>query len=140
MYSEIVMDHFMNPRNVGVVENANGIGVAGDPECGDYLEITIKVKSDYENGTKVKSDYIGDIKFKAHGCAGAISTSSMVTELAKGRHILEAYTLDNHDVITALEGLPEEKIHCSLLGITALRKAIINFAQSDNQTESGSQT
>ena len=123
------MDHFMNPRNVGEIEDANGIGVAGDPKCGDYLKLTINVKSDYKDGVKVKSDYIRDIKFKAHGCAGAIATSSMVTELAKGRHILEAYAITNNDVIEALGGLPEEKVHCSLLGIVALQKAIVNFAE-----------
>lgn len=135
MYSEIVMDHFVNPRNVGIVVNANGRGIAGDPECGDYLEITINVKSDNTDVVKDKPYYISDIKFKVHGCAGAISTSSMVTELAKGLHIIEAYKLENKDVIKALGGLPEEKIHCSLLGIVALRKAIINFAELEQQEE-----
>ncbi len=120
MYTEIAMDHFMNPRNVGTLDDANGRGSAGDPECGDYLEIAIKAEN----------DFIKDIKFMVHGCAGAIATSSMVTEMAQGKHVMEAYALTNEDVVKALGGLPVEKVHCSLLGIVALKNAIQNYAKS----------
>lgn len=123
MYSEKVLDHFINPRNVGVIEDANGIGEAGDPNCGDYMVIFLKVNDNY---------IIEDIKFQVQGCGGAIATSSMTTELAKGKHILEAYTITNNDIIEALDGLPEEKHHCSVLGATALKKAIIDFKLSLN--------
>lgn len=123
MYTEKVMDHFQNPRNVGVIENEDGKGIAGDPDCGDYLVITIKVEN----------DFIKDIKFKVHGCAGAISTSSMVTELAKGKHLLEAFAITNNDVILELDGLPDEKVHCSLLGTVALKKAIVDYAQRNDR-------
>ena len=131
MYTEIVMDHLMNPRNVGTLENANGLGEAGDPACGDFLKLEILVQADYKDGVKIKKEYIADIKYMVHGCAGAIATSSMVSELVKGKHVIEAYKLTDNDVIEALGGLPSEKIHCSLLGIQALRKAIIDFAEKD---------
>lgn len=123
MYTEKAIEHFTNPRNVGEIENEDGKGIAGDPDCGDYLVITIKVEN----------DFIKDIKFKVHGCVGAISTSSMVTELAKGKHVLEAYAITNKDVIMSLDGLPEEKVHCSLLGTVALKKAIVDFAQRNKR-------
>ncbi|SDY55758.1 nitrogen fixation protein NifU [Proteiniborus ethanoligenes] len=116
-YSQETIDHFMNPRNVGKIENPDGVGIAGDPECGDYIEITISVK-DY---------FIKDIKFMVHGCVGAISTSSMTTELAKGKPLMAAYAISNEDVINALGGLPSEKEHCSLLGPIALKKAIVDY-------------
>lgn len=131
MYTEIAMDHFKNPRNVGTIEAPNGQGMAGDPECGDYLVITLKVEK----------DVIKNIKFKVHGCAGAIATSSMVTELAKGMHVLQAYAITDREVVKALGGLPEEKVHCSLLGTVALKKAIVDYANrrkqmmADNSTE-----
>lgn len=131
MYTKRVMDHFLNPRNVGVLDSANGIGIAGDPTCGDYLKIMIEVSPEYCNGYSVNSKYIKEIKFKAHGCVGAISTSSAITELAKGKHLIEAYKLTAKDVVDYLGDLPKEKIHCSLLGVEALRKAIINFAEND---------
>ncbi|GAU75694.1 iron-sulfur cluster assembly scaffold protein [Fusibacter sp. 3D3] len=117
MYSEKVLDHFMNPRNVGMIQDPDGEGSAGDPECGDYLEITIQVEH----------SIIVDIKFMVHGCAGAIATSSVLTELAKGKHILVAYTINENDIVTALDHLPKEKIHCSLLGTVALRNAINDY-------------
>lgn len=132
MYSDIVMDHLMNPRNVGVLEFHNGQGQAGDPECGDFLTMTILVSEKYlENG--YKETFIQDIKYQVHGCAGAIATSSMVSVLAKNKAIVEAYQLTDHHVIKALGGLPESKVHCSLLGIVALRKAILNFAEQDQK-------
>lgn len=124
MYSEKVIDHFMNPRNVGVIKDANGIGEAGDPSCGDYTVIFLKVNSNY---------IIEDIKFQVQGCGGAIATSSMTTELAKGKHILEAYIITDKDIIEALDGLPEEKHHCSVLGATALRNAIYDFKKRLDQ-------
>lgn len=120
MYTDIAIDHFTNPRNVGVIEDANGIGVAGDPDCGDYLKIFIKVED----------DFIKDIKFQVHGCAGAISTSSMTTEMAKGLPIMAAFAITEKDIVNKLGGLPEEKIHCSLLGAMALKKAIVDYAQN----------
>ncbi|MBN2797082.1 MAG: iron-sulfur cluster assembly scaffold protein [Clostridia bacterium] len=131
MYTEIVMDHVMSPRNVGVLKDFNGKGVAGDPDCGDYLEMTIKI-SKIQNSELKTTTYIEDIKYLVHGCAGAIATSSMVSVLAKGKSIVDAYQLTDNHVIEALGGLPEEKIHCSLLGIVALRKAILNFAEQDH--------
>ncbi|MCT4634186.1 MAG: iron-sulfur cluster assembly scaffold protein [Firmicutes bacterium] len=120
MYTDIAIDHFTNPRNVGVLEDADGIGMAGDPECGDYLKIFLKVED----------DFITDIKFQVHGCAGAISSSSMTTEMAKGLPIMAAFAITEHDIVNKLGGLPEEKIHCSLLGAMALKKAIVDYAQN----------
>ncbi len=118
MYSETTIDHFTNPRNVGIIDNADGIGEAGDPNCGDYLIIYINVE-----------DYIiKDIKFKVNGCVGAISSSSMTTELAKGKPVMAAYAITKEDIVDALGGLPDEKIHCSVLGELALKKAIIDFS------------
>jgi len=124
MYSEKVIDHFMKPRNVGIIEDANGIGDAGDPNCGDYMIIYLKVNDNY---------IIEDIKFQVQGCGGAIATSSMTTELAKGKHILEAYTITKDKIIDALDGLPEEKHHCSVLGATALKKAILDYKRRLDQ-------
>lgn len=120
MYTDIAIDHFTNPRNVGSMEDADGIGMAGDPECGDYLKIFLKVED----------DFITDIKFQVHGCAGAISTSSMTTEMAKGLPIMAAFAITEQDIVNKLGGLPEEKIHCSLLGAMALKKAIVDYAQN----------
>ncbi len=118
MYTDITLDHFKSPRNVGIIEDADGVGSAGDPNCGDYLIIYIKV----ENG------FVSDIKFQVHGCCGAIASSSMTTVLAKGKPLMAAYTISNKDIMEALGGLPEEKEHCSLLGAVALKKAIANYA------------
>ncbi len=132
VYTDVVMDHLMNPRNVGVIENANGKGFAGDKDCGDYMELTLKVDKVIKNGV-VNDVFIKDLKYLVHGCAGAIATSSMVSELAIGKNIIEAYKLDDGDVIRALGGLPDEKVHCSLLGIAALRTAILDFAENDSE-------
>ncbi len=119
MYTKITIDHFTNPRNIGVIKNADGIGKAGDPNCGDYLIIYIDVE-----------DYIiKDIKFQVHGCVGAIASSSMTTELAKGKPLMAAYAITEDDIINALGGLPEEKKHCSVLGELALKKAIVDFSK-----------
>lgn len=116
-YTDKTIEHFQNPRNVGVVENYNGRGKIGDPDCGDVCEITIRVEN----------EQIKDIKFRVHGCAGAIATSSAVTELAKGKSLEEALQLTDGDVIEFLGGLPEEKEHCSLLGVRTLRQAIYDY-------------
>jgi nitrogen fixation NifU-like protein len=116
-YSKKVMEHFMNPRNVGVIENPDGYGKVGNPVCGDLMEIFIKVKN----------DIITDIKFKTFGCGSAIATSSMVTEIAKGKHVDEALKITRQDVADELEGLPPHKMHCSNLAADALHEAIKDY-------------
>ena len=116
-YSKKVLDHFMNPRNVGVIEDADGYGKVGNPVCGDLMEMYIKVKD----------DIITDIKFKTFGCGSAIATSSMATELAQGMHIDEAMKLTRNDVATELDGLPPVKMHCSNLAADALHAAIKDY-------------
>ena len=116
-YSKKVMDHFMNPRNVGIIENPDGYGKVGNPVCGDLMEIFIKVKD----------DIITDIKFKTFGCGSAIATSSMVTELAKGKHVDDAIKITRNDVAEELDGLPPQKMHCSNLAADALREAIKDY-------------
>ena len=117
MYSEKVMDHFMNPKNVGEVENPDGVGEEGNPTCGDAMRITIKV----EDGV------IKDIKFKTFGCGAAIAVSSMVTEMAKGMTLDEALDITKESVAKELDGLPPQKMHCSNLGADALHKAIEDY-------------
>jgi len=116
-YSKKVMEHFMNPKNVGVIENPDGYGKVGNPVCGDLMEIFIKVKD----------DIITDIKFKTFGCGSAIATSSMVTELAKGMHVDEAIKITRNDVADELDGLPPQKMHCSNLAADALQAAIKDY-------------
>lgn len=116
MYSEKVMDHFNNPRNVGIIENADGIGEAGNPICGDIMKIYLKVKD----------DVIIDVKFKTLGCGAAIATSSIATELIKGKKVEEALKLTNQAVVEALDGLPAVKLHCSVLAEEAVKAAIID--------------
>ena len=116
-YSKKVMEHFMNPRNVGVLQDPDGYGKVGNPICGDVMEIFIKVKD----------DIITDIKFKTFGCGSAIATSSMITELAKGKHIDEAIKLTRNDVVEELDGLPLHKLHCSNLAADALHEAIQDY-------------
>lgn len=123
LYTKEALDHFMNPRNVGRIENPDGVGLTGDPACGDYVEITISVNN----------YFLTDIKFMVHGCAGAISTTSMTTELAKGKPLMAAYAISNEDIITALGGLPSEKEHCSLLGPIALKKAIADYVNKNKK-------
>ena len=116
-YSEKVMDHFNNPRNLGEIENADGVGKAGNPVCGDIMNLFIKVKD----------NKIIDAKFKTFGCGAAIATSSMVTEMIKGKTIEEALKISNRAVAEALDGLPPIKMHCSVLAEEALRSAIDDF-------------
>lgn len=122
-YNDLVIDHFTNPRNVGEAENANAEAVVGDPSCGDQMKISLRV----ENGRIV------DIKFKSYGCPGAIATSSMLTELAKGKTIEEALLITDDDVIVSLGGIPERKKHCSLMGVMSLQEAIKNFRESQKE-------
>ena len=117
IYSEQVMDHFTNPRNVGTLENPDGIGHVGNPVCGDIMELYIKVKD----------EIITDAKFKTFGCGAAIATSSMVTELVKGKTVQEALEISNKAVIEALGGLPSVKVHCSVLAEEALKSAIDDY-------------
>jgi nitrogen fixation NifU-like protein len=121
-YSEKVLDHFRNPRNVGVIDNPDGYGKVGNPVCGDLMEIFIKVKKD-DTG----EDIIDDIKFRTFGCGSAVATSSMVTEMAMGMKVDDAYKITRNDVADELEGLPPIKMHCSNLAADALKAAIDNF-------------
>ncbi len=116
-YSKKVMEHFMNPRNVGVIEDPDGYGKVGNPICGDVMEIFIKVKD----------GIITDIKFRTFGCGSAIATSSMITELAKGKHVDEAIKITRSDVADELDGLPPQKMHCSNLAADALSDAIKDY-------------
>ena len=117
MYSKTVMDHFKNPRNVGVIEDADGVGEIGNPLCGDMMSIYLKVDDE-----KIK-----DIKFQTFGCGAAIAVSSMLTEIARGKSIEEAREITNKDVAEALDGLPKNKLHCSNLGADALKAAIKDY-------------
>ncbi|RZN67311.1 MAG: Fe-S cluster assembly scaffold protein NifU [Candidatus Methanolliviera hydrocarbonicum] len=123
-YSKKVMDHFTNPRNVGVIENPDGYGKVGNPVCGDLMEMFIKVEN----------DIIMDIKFRTFGCGSAIATSSMVTEMAKGMHVDEAIKITRNDVADELEGLPPAKMHCSNLAADALGEAIKNYREKRGET------
>ncbi|MCI7766553.1 MAG: Fe-S cluster assembly scaffold protein NifU [Oscillospiraceae bacterium] len=117
LYSEKVMDHFANPRNVGEIENADGIGEVGNAKCGDIMKMYIKV----DNGV------ISDVKFKTFGCGAAVATSSMATEMIMGKSIDDALKLTNKAVVEALDGLPASKIHCSVLAEQALKSAIADY-------------
>ncbi len=119
MYSDKVMDHFSNPRNVGEIEDANAVGQVGNPKCGDIMKIYMKINDD----TKV----IEDVKFKTFGCGAAIATSSMATEMVKGKTIDEALKLTNDAVAEALDGLPPIKMHCSNLAEEAVHEALKNY-------------
>lgn len=121
-YSEKVLEHFRNPRNVGVIENPNGYGKVGNPVCGDLMEIFIKVEKD-----EAGEDRIDDVKFRTFGCGSAVATSSMVTTMAKGMKVDDAYKITRNDVAEELDGLPPIKMHCSNLAADALRAAIDNF-------------
>jgi len=117
MYSEKVMDHFMNPRNVGEIENPDGVGEEGNPTCGDVMRISIKVEG----------DRIIDAKFKTFGCGAAIAVSSMITEMVKGKTLDEALFITKQNIADELGGLPAQKLHCSVLGSDALRMAIEDY-------------
>ena len=116
-YSEKVMDHFANPRNVGEIENADAIGEVGNAKCGDIMKMYLKI----DNGI------ITDVKFKTFGCGAAVATSSMATELIKGKPVEEALKLTNKAVVEALDGLPAVKIHCSVLAEQAIKSALWNY-------------
>ncbi|MBM3135320.1 MAG: Fe-S cluster assembly scaffold protein NifU [Chloroflexi bacterium] len=120
-YSELVMEHFMHPRNVGVIEDADGVGVQGNPVCGDMMEMFIKVRPEDE--------VIEDIKFRTFGCGAAIATSSIATEMIKGKTIEEALALTNKAIAEALGGLPPIKMHCSVLAADALKAAVADYRQ-----------
>ncbi|NLM14212.1 MAG: Fe-S cluster assembly scaffold protein NifU [Epulopiscium sp.] len=121
MYSEKVMDHFMNPRNVGEIENPSGVGTVGNPKCGDIMKIYLDIEG----------DVIKDVKFKTFGCGAAVATSSMATELVKGKTIKEAMKITNKAVMEALDGLPPVKVHCSVLAEEALQAALWDYAQKN---------
>lgn len=126
-YSEKVMDHFMNPRNVGEIEDASGVGTVGNAKCGDIMKVYLKI----ENGI------IEDAKFKTFGCGAAVATSSMATELVKGKTIQEALEITNKAVMEALDGLPPVKVHCSLLAEEAIHAALWDYAQKKGITIEG---
>lgn len=117
LYSETVMDHFKNPRNVGVIEDADGIGEVGNAKCGDIMKIYLKIDN----------DVITDVKFETFGCGSAIASSSMATQMIKGRPLAEALTLTNKAVAAALDGLPAHKLHCSVLAEEAVKAAVKNY-------------
>ncbi len=117
LYSEKVMDHFRNPRNVGVIENADGVGEVGNAKCGDIMKIYLKIEN----------DIIVDVKFETFGCGSAIASSSMATEMIKGKPISEALQLTNKAVTEALDGLPAQKIHCSVLAEEAVKSAVKDY-------------
>lgn len=119
MYSEKVMDHFSNPRNVGEIENADAVGQVGNAKCGDIMKMYLKIEG----------DTIVDVKFKTYGCGSAIATSSMATEMIMGKTIKEALNLTNKAVAEALDGLPPVKMHCSVLAEQAVKAAIYNYAK-----------
>ena len=117
LYSEKVMDHFMNPRNVGTIDDADGVGEVGNAKCGDIMKIFIKVDN----------DIISDVKFQTFGCGSAIASSSMATELIKGKPLSQALELTNKAVAEALDGLPAHKLHCSVLAEEAIKAAIEDY-------------
>ncbi len=117
LYSEKVMDHFMHPRNVGVIENADGVGQVGNVKCGDIMKIYLKIEN----------DIIVDVKFETFGCGSAIASSSMATEMIKGKSIQDALGLTNKAVCEALDGLPAQKVHCSVLAEEAIKSALKDY-------------
>ena len=117
LYSDKVMDHFRNPRNVGVIEDADGVGEVGNAKCGDIMKMYLKIDN----------DIITDVKFETFGCGSAIASSSMATELIKGKPVSEAMTLTNKAVAEALDGLPDYKMHCSVLAEEAIRNALDDY-------------
>lgn len=121
MYSEKVMEHFKNPRNQGELEDASGVGIVGNPVCGDKMDIYIKVEN----------DVLTRVNFKTYGCVAAVATSSMITELARGKTVEEAARISKKDVADALEGLPAQKLHCSNLAADGLKAALLDWLQKD---------
>ena len=127
MYTEKVMDHFNHPRNVGEIEGADGVGEVGNAKCGDIMKIYLKVED----------NVIQDVKFKTYGCGSAIASSSMATEMIKGKTVQEALNLTNKAVAEALDGLPPVKMHCSVLAEQAIKKALQDYALKNNLTIEG---
>lgn len=123
MYSEKVMDHFSNPRNVGEIENADGVGEVGNAHCGDIMKIYLKIED----------EIITDVKFKTFGCGAAIATSSIATEMIKGKSVDEALKITNKAVVESLDGLPPQKIHCSVLAEEAVKSAIEDYKNKHNK-------
>jgi len=128
LYSDKVMDHFMNPRNVGEIEDASGVGTVGNAKCGDIMRVYLKISDD---------GIVEDAKFKTFGCGAAVATSSMATEMIKGKSINEALEITNKAVMDALDGLPPIKIHCSCLAEEALHAALWDYAQKHGVTIEG---
>ncbi|MCI6665325.1 MAG: Fe-S cluster assembly scaffold protein NifU [Lachnospiraceae bacterium] len=122
LYSEKVMDYFRNPRNVGVIEDANGVGEVGNAVCGDIMKIYLKINSD---------EVIEDVKFETFGCGSAIASSSMATQMIKGKPVSEALKLTNQAVTEALDGLPPHKVHCSVLAEEAIKKAVNDYYENN---------
>ena len=122
LYSEKVMDHFRNPRNVGVIEDANGVGEVGNAVCGDIMNIYLKINSD---------EVIEDVKFETYGCGSAIASSSMATQMIKGKPVSEALKLTNQAVTEALDGLPPHKVHCSVLAEEAIKKTVNDYYENN---------
>ena len=123
LYSEKVMEHFMNPRNVGIIENADGVGEVGNAKCGDIMKMYLKIDD----------DIITDVKFETFGCASAIASSSMATELIKGQRVEDAMQLTNKAVAEALDGLPDYKMHCSVLAEEAIQSALEDYKQKNSK-------
>ena len=123
LYSEKVMDHFRNPRNVGVIEDANGIGEVGNAKCGDIMKMYLKIED----------DVVQDVKFETFGCGSAIASSSMATEMIKGQPVSEALKLTNKAVAEALDGLPDYKMHCSVLAEEAIQAALEDYRKKKEQ-------
>ncbi len=126
LYSEKVMDHFRNPRNVGVIDDADGVGEVGNPVCGDIMKIYLKINEE---------QVINDVKFETFGCGSAIASSSMATELIKGKPISEALQLTNKAVTEALDGLPAHKLHCSVLAEEAIKSAVKDYYDRKTNTD-----
>ena len=124
LYSEQVLDHFRNPRNVGVIEDANGIGEVGNAKCGDIMKMYLKIED----------DIVQDVKFETFGCGSAIASSSMATELIKGKPVSEAMKLTNKAVAEALDGLPDYKMHCSVLAEEAIQSALEDYEKRTGKT------
>ena len=122
LYTETVMDHFMHPRNVGEIENADGVGQVGNAKCGDIMKMYLKIKD----------DKIEDVKFETFGCGSAIASSSMATEMIKGKTIDEALAVTNRQVVDALGGLPAHKLHCSVLAEESIKSAVKNYYDRNN--------
>ena len=131
VYSEKVLDHFQHPRNVGEIPDASGMGMVGNAKCGDIMQMFLKINDD---------EIIEDVKFKTFGCGAAIATSSMATEMIKGKPLSEAEQLTNEAVVEALEGLPPVKIHCSVLAQEAVQAAIADYRAKKQQKEEASKT